>query len=158
MDVVISTKKPLIIGAVAFGPFAFLTFGSGSGPIHMDEVGCRGSEARLIDCIHDSNHNCLHFEDAGVRCLPPGKETKLRHMGTLEWYWSHLCSCVCGWFRETTREQFGGGDRESGGVQEQCLGHSVRWQLGKWRRICGVQATRLLKIWLVIIAHVQQSM
>lgn len=41
----------------------------------MDDVSCLGTEARLVDCTHVTNHNCAHFEDAGVRCLPPGKET-----------------------------------------------------------------------------------
>lgn len=48
----------------------FAPFGEGSGPIHMDEVGCSGSESRLVDCSYISNHNCRHSEDAGVRCRP----------------------------------------------------------------------------------------
>ena len=37
-------------------------------PIVMDEVGCTGSENRLIDCNYDSRHNCSHHEDTGVHC------------------------------------------------------------------------------------------
>lgn len=44
-------------------------FGAGLGPIHLDDVFCVGFEDRLIDCPYDSNTaDCLHFEDAGVRC------------------------------------------------------------------------------------------
>ena len=43
-------------------------FGAGAGPIVMDEVHCRSTESRLIDCPYNFNHNCGHSEDAGVRC------------------------------------------------------------------------------------------
>ena len=53
--------------AVAFGS---ARFGAGSGSIHFDDVGCTGSETRLIDCPRSSTVNCryAHSEDAGVRC------------------------------------------------------------------------------------------
>lgn len=60
----------IIIGADALHLSSFF-FGLGSGPIHMDEVRCVGTEIRLIDCTHEANHDCHHFEDAGVRCLQP---------------------------------------------------------------------------------------
>ena len=36
----------------------------------MDNVNCRGTETRLINCPANpiGNHNCVHSEDAGVRC------------------------------------------------------------------------------------------
>ena len=42
----------------------------GFGQIWLDNVQCAGSETRLIDCPANQpgNHNCNHFEDAGVRC------------------------------------------------------------------------------------------
>ncbi len=44
-------------------------FGPGNGPITLDEVQCTGDEERLADCSTGVvEHNCVHFEDAGVRC------------------------------------------------------------------------------------------
>ena len=35
----------------------------------MDDVSCRGSETRLIDCSYDSNtRDCGHYEDVYVTC------------------------------------------------------------------------------------------
>lgn len=44
--------------------------GAGNGQIWLDNVNCRGTEARLIDCVANpiGTHNCAHTEDAGVRC------------------------------------------------------------------------------------------
>ena len=43
-------------------------FGTGTGTIHLDDVGCTGSENYLIDCSRSSSVNCRygHSEDAGV--------------------------------------------------------------------------------------------
>ena len=56
------------VGAVA------LTLGAvpdGTGQIWLDNVNCRGTETRLIDCPANplGSHNCVHAEDAGVRCV-----------------------------------------------------------------------------------------
>ena len=40
----------------------------------MDGVNCSGSEGRLLDCPHDSSHNCQHTEDTSVYCMPPSKK------------------------------------------------------------------------------------
>ena len=47
-------------------------FGQGTGPIQIDDVGCGGSETVLVQCSHLTTDNCVHAEDAGVRCTPPG--------------------------------------------------------------------------------------
>ena len=45
-------------------------FTNGAGQIWLDNVQCRGTESRLIDCPANAlgSHNCAHFEDAGVSC------------------------------------------------------------------------------------------
>ena len=53
------------MGAVATN-FAF--FGQGTDPIVLDDVRCTGMESRLVDCPFTATHNCIHLEDAGVRC------------------------------------------------------------------------------------------
>ena len=55
--------------------FSDAYFGQGTGPIHIDNVGCSGSESVLVQCNHLTINNCVHAEDAGVRCSPPGKMT-----------------------------------------------------------------------------------
>ena len=50
--------------------FSNAHFGAGTGPIHLDNVGCNGSEMNLLDCSRSSFGSCYsgHREDAGVRC------------------------------------------------------------------------------------------
>ena len=63
-------KRPLHVDVVAY---ASAKFGQGSGPIHLDDVACRGDESRLTSCNHDtSTSDCYHSEDAGVFCQPSG--------------------------------------------------------------------------------------
>ncbi len=59
-------------GATAFGS---ATYGEGTGPILLLDVGCLGNEERLEDCnITPRERPCTHSEDAGVRCPNyPGK-------------------------------------------------------------------------------------
>ena len=45
-------------------------FGQGDGVIWLDDVACHGSEVNLGQCIYNgwNTSNCVHAEDAGVRC------------------------------------------------------------------------------------------
>ena len=45
-------------------------FGSGSGPIFLDDVQCTSSARKLLECYSKPilSHNCLHSDDAGVGC------------------------------------------------------------------------------------------
>ena len=71
-----SSDKLLCIGARA----RTSGFTNGVGQIWLDNVQCRGTENRLLDCPHLplGVHNCNHNEDAGVTCLmadsPPGNK------------------------------------------------------------------------------------
>ena len=46
-------------------------FGQGTGDILLDNLLCNSRETRLVDCPHNGIgiHNCVHSEDAGLRCL-----------------------------------------------------------------------------------------
>ena len=57
----------MFAGATAY---SLAHFGRGSGGVYLDNLGCRGSEFRLIDCSHNpiGVHNCDHSADAGIRC------------------------------------------------------------------------------------------
>ena len=46
-----------------------IIIGQGSGPIHMSNVGCTGTESSLTDCPHIRQHSCSHSDDAAVQCL-----------------------------------------------------------------------------------------
>ena len=45
-------------------------FGTGSGPIFLDDVQCSSSSKKLLECFSRPilSHNCLHSDDAGVGC------------------------------------------------------------------------------------------
>lgn len=47
-------------------------YGQGSGAILLDDVSCSGFENKLIDCTHRGIgiNDCVHYEDAGVVCVP----------------------------------------------------------------------------------------
>ena len=46
--------------------------GRGTGPIHLNDVICSGTESSILDCQYITDHDCSHNEDIGVQCgLPP---------------------------------------------------------------------------------------
>ena len=51
---------------------SFSQFGQGTGPIHLDNVQCSGTETSLLQCTYSPIHNCGHIEDAGVICQTIG--------------------------------------------------------------------------------------
>lgn len=62
-----------MVSAISLGALAISRgyFGVGFGRIHLDNLGCDGSEDALINCTHDGelNHNCAHSEDASAICI-----------------------------------------------------------------------------------------
>ena len=76
-DHIIQTEQLLNISKTATAPLAllFAHYGPGRGAIHLDELDCGGNEESLLDCPHIGvgNHNCRHYEDAGVDCTSGSK-------------------------------------------------------------------------------------
>ena len=48
-------------------------YGAGTGPIWLDEVYCSGHESYIGNCRHQGwgSHNCIHYEDISIKCIPP---------------------------------------------------------------------------------------
>ena len=67
-------------------------FGQGTGPIWLDNVFCTGLETELLECPHGGIglHNCIHSEDASIRCSP-GKFIVNKMSFNL------FITCACSW-------------------------------------------------------------
>lgn len=54
-----------VLAAPSYG-----AYGEGSGQIWLDSLLCTGNESSIEECPHGGwgNHDCSHFEDAGVIC------------------------------------------------------------------------------------------
>ena len=66
-------------------------FGTGAGSIHLDNIGCNGSESKLIDCPWNLFGTCYysHREVAGVRC-----QSTLVCVECLQFCWSGSVNCI----------------------------------------------------------------
>ena len=64
----VMTIRYLFPGALSFSN---ARFGAGTGLILLDNVACSGTELYLFNCTNNGIgvHNCVHSEDAGIRCL-----------------------------------------------------------------------------------------
>ena len=84
-------------------------YGQGTGPILLDNVMCTGEELYLTSCPNNGLyvHDCVHAEDAGVRCQGEGEE---------------------GGKREGRKE--GGEERGRGGKREGRKEGGRRWEEG----------------------------
>ena len=95
-------------------------FGSGSGPIFLDDVQCTSSSSQLLECSSRPilSHDCLHSADAGVGC-----EGMVHSMNIVNVFYLHLlffaAQCTDGQLR------LAGGNIENEGRVEICI--SNRW-------------------------------
>ena len=73
------------------GAYALLRshFGTGPGPIMLDDMQCNGDEASLLDCMTARGslardligiHNCRTTENVGIRCLDADMDASLDHL------------------------------------------------------------------------------
>uniref|UniRef100_A0A671VSK7 SRCR domain-containing protein n=1 Tax=Sparus aurata TaxID=8175 RepID=A0A671VSK7_SPAAU len=97
-------------------------FGSGTGPIWLDDVECTGQESALSHCDHNrfGENNCGHGEDASIQswlCLDtdPPKRISLNHTGP--------------------KLSFSGNVRLSGG-HSSCVGRVEYYDKGQWGTVC----------------------
>ena len=66
-------------------------FGEGNGLILLDNLNCYGRESSIFECNHNifGEHDCEHYEDAGVICA--GESSKGNYICIIEL----IIMCVC---------------------------------------------------------------
>ena len=90
---------------------SFAAFGAGSGRINMDDVQCTGTEASLVNCTYNPDHNCAHFEDASVRCSEAEcNETSVRLVGGTNFTEGRVEVCVGGRWGTVCDDSWGNED------------------------------------------------
>ncbi|XP_034537112.1 neurotrypsin [Notolabrus celidotus] len=120
-------------------------FGEGSGPIHMDNVRCSGTETSLSQCafISEDAQDCRHSEDAGVIC-----DYSLEPVGDIA---MALNTCGLRLNNQRRRRRIVGGDKTLRGEWP--------WQVSVWLRsqskgshpLCG--ASLISPCWVLTAAH-----
>lgn len=65
-----------ILGAVVFADSSQFGIAEFTTAILMDNVWCMGNERKLIDCNYDSDSDCYHIEDVGIRCEMNGQNSQ----------------------------------------------------------------------------------
>ena len=71
-------------------------YGSGIGPILLDNLSCTGNEVSLFDCQHSTSHKCVHSDNIGVVCEPQCTNGDVRLIGraTPLQGWVELCAAI----------------------------------------------------------------
>ena len=89
--------KPYVLSFIGATHLLRSSVVDGTGQIVLDDLQCTGNESRLIDCSHNGlgNHNCIHANDAGVRCVPGNNFNQLSTELSIDSYSMHT---VCGIF------------------------------------------------------------
>ncbi len=72
-----------LLNSAAGIPYSNAFFGSGTGPIYLDDVQCFSSSNQLLECPSSPilTNNCDHSDDAGVGCEAPCSTGDIRLAG-----------------------------------------------------------------------------
>ena len=78
-----------------------MPFGEGTGTILLSDFRCTGTEENLADCSHSGwgDHNCYHYQDAGLVCNNPGIIFLLLHLSSsspfFSFFFAFLLLLIC---------------------------------------------------------------